>query len=254
MKRGLALLGACAWLLQACTMPSPPPQQAPVDSPTKGWPGTTAPDVRDSAWMPLDRATPAPAGYGLYSVLLTRSANRNTLRVLGELFSTTDSAGETAFARENLNLVAIPVKNTSDAARLLVAARQQPQAAAAALMQQSYDHGQATMILASVCHPSRGAQVMKVCGSQSPEGPLLVTAARPIDGKLAAGQPLLVVNLSSTPPEAVREVLAAYRRQILRADFADRAEVDGWRLRALNHVLDAAKLLPELSKAYASAK
>jgi hypothetical protein len=59
------------------------------------------------------------------------------------------------------------------------------------------------------------------------------------------------VNLSTTPPEAIGEILAAYRRQILRADYADRAELDGWRLWALNHILDTAKMLPGISKAYA---
>jgi hypothetical protein len=247
---------ACAaWLalaLVACATPRPPDTAPPGDFPTKGFP--TGPEVRDSVYLPADRSTPPPAGYGLYSVLLARSADRNTVRVLSELFRISSGAGEAALARENLNLITIPVKSTAEAARVLVAARQQPEATAAALMQRSYDFGQAALLMASVCHPTRGAAVVKACGSQAPDGPLLVTALRPLDAAPVPGQALLIVNLSTTPPEAVREVMAAYRRQILRRDFPDRAELSGWRLWALNHVLDAAQLLPGLSKAYAASK
>jgi hypothetical protein len=108
--------------------------------------------------------------------------------------------------------------------------------------------------MASVCHPARGAEVMKVCGSQSPDGPLLVTALRPLDGAAAPGQRLLIVNLSATPPEAMRTVLASYREQILRKDFERIATLEGWRLAALDFVLNATKMLPEISKAYAGSK
>ncbi len=53
---------------------------------------------------------------------------------------------------------------------------------------------------------------------------------------------------------AAPEIVAAYRRQVLRKDFGDRDEVDGWRLVVLNRMLDAAQLLPGTSKAYAAAR
>lgn len=210
--------------------------------------------VNDSVYLSVDRKLPPPVGYGLYTVLLTRAADRNTLRVLSELFVTTGSAGEAALARANLNLILIPVKSAAEARRFLEPARSQPEATAAALMQGGYDYGQAALLMAAVCHPARGAAVMQACGSQSPEGPLLVTTLRPLDGTAAPGQPLLVVNLSTTPTEALREVLAAYRRQIQRKDYTDRVEIDAWRLVALNHLLDAARLLPGISKAYAGGR
>ena len=95
-------------------------------------------------------------------------------------------------------------------------------------------------------------QLSKVCGSTSPDGPLLVTSQAPLTGGVIPGQRLLIVNLSTTPTAALGEVLGAYRQQILRKDFADRAELDGWRLVALNYVLEAATMLPELRKAYVS--
>lgn len=238
--------------LTACMATAPPPPRPPIDAPIKSFPG--AGEVRDSVYLPIDRRTPPPKGYGLYSVVLARSADRNTLQLLAELFKTTGSASEAALARANLNLITLPAKSAPEATRLLVTARMQPAETAGAFMQKHYDHGQAALLMASVCHPGRGAAVMKVCGSPSPEGPLLVTTLQPLDGVPAPGQPLLIVNLSTTPTEALREVLAAYRRQIQRADFADRAELDGWRLLALNHVLDAAKLLPGISKAYAAGR
>ena len=251
------LHAACAALLAlalaACVAPGTPMSSPPPrDPPTKGFPIT--PEVRDSVYLPVDRTAPPPTGYGLYTVLLTRAADRNTLRVMSELFTATGSAGEAALARENLNLITIPVKRVAEATRALASARAQPDATAAALMQKSYDFGQAALLMASVCRPDRGAAVMKACGSAAPDGPLLVTTEQALDGSAAPGPRLLIVNLSTTPPEAVREVLAAYRRQILRKDFPDRAELDGWRLWALNHVLDAAKLLPGISKAYAGNK
>ncbi len=233
----------------------PPAQTPPQDRPPGGLKGlSTGREVRDSVYLPVDRRVPPPRDYGLYSVLLARTADRNTLQLLAELFRTTGGAGEAAMERVNLNLILLPVKSASEAGRALAAAREQPTETAVALMQKHYDHGQAALLMASVCHPARGAAVMKVCGSQSPEGPLLVTAAQPLTGASPPGQPLLVVNLSGTPPEALREVLAAYRRQILRKDFGDRAELDGWRLLALNHLLDAARLLPGISKAYAASR
>lgn len=244
-----ATLLACA--LQGCTLfstPAVPPP--PVDPPIRDFPTPSA--VRDSVYLPVDRTAHAPPGYGLYTVLLARAADRKTTRVLSELFTVTSSAREAALARENLNLVTIPVKSVPDALRTLAPARTEPDTTAAALMQKSYDFGQAALLMASVCRPTRGAAVMKVCGSTLPEGPLLVTTLRPLDGSAATGERLLIVNLSATPPEALREVLAVYRRQILRQDFDNRAELDGWRLWALNHVLDAATMLPGLSKAYAA--
>ncbi len=211
-------------------------------------------EVRDSVYLPVERSTSPPAGYGLYTVLLARAIDRNTLRVLSELLLSTGPAGEAAITRENLNLITIPVKNAAEATLQLSAARTQPDAAGTALMQKSYDFGQAALLMASVCRPDRGAAVMKVCGSAAPDGPLLVTTLRPLSGVATPGQRLLVVNLATTPPEALREVFTAYRRQIQRKDFADRAELDGWRLWALNRLLDTAQLLPNISKAYAGTK
>jgi hypothetical protein len=236
--------------LAAC--PSNPPTTGPgprEPPPSKGFP--TTPEVVESVYLPVDRSTPPPAGYGLYTVLLTRTADRKMALVLSELFTTTGGAGEAAVTPENLNLITIPVKSVTEAALALTQARNEPDAAAKAILQTHYDFDQAALLMASVCRPDRGAAVMKVCGSEAPDGPLLVTAQRPLDHAAVRGERLLIVNLSTTPPEAVGEVLAAYRRQILRTDYADRAEVDSWRLWALNYVLDAAHLLPGISKAYA---
>lgn len=246
---GMAMLMACA--LQSCVLfEAPRPPTPHIDPPIKDI--HTPSKVRDSVYLPLDRAARAPPGYGLYTVLLARAADRNTARVLSELFTVTSSAGETAMARENLNLIVIPVKSAPDAMRTLALARTQPEGTAAALMQKSYDFGQAALLMASLCHPTRGAAVMKACGSSLPEGPLLVTTLLPLDGSLAPRQRLLVVNLAATPPEALRQVLDVYRQQMLRTDFDSRVELDGWRLWALNHLLNAATMLPGLSKAYAA--
>lgn len=253
---------ALAVCLPACrttapaTSPSTSGTLGTLGSLTKEFPGASASvsAVRDSVYLAVDRRGAPPKGYGLYSVLLARTADRNTLQLLAELFKSTPGAADAALPRENLNLITLPAKNAAEAARLLTAARNQPAETAGAFMQKHYDHGQAALLMASVCQPARGAAAMKACGSQAPEGPLLVSTLRPLDGSVVPEQPLLIVNLSTTPPEALREVLAAYRRQIQRADFADRAELDGWRLLALNHVLDAARLLPGISKAYAAGR
>ena len=250
-----ALRAACAAVLAlalaACETPSDS-KVPPFDSATKGFP--PASDVRDSVYLPVDRRAPPPAGYGLYTVLLTRSADRNSVHVLAKLFSTSGSAREAALARENLNLITIPVKSAAEATREMASARNQPEATAATVLQKSYDFGQAALLIASVCRPELGAAVARVCGARAPDGPLLVTTERPLDGTLLPGQRMLIVNLSATPEGAIPEVLATYRRQISSKDFADRSELDGWRLRVLNEILDAARLLPSLSKAYAGTR
>lgn len=239
-----------ATALAACMTTSPTKSgSSGAEPPIRGIPGT---EVRDSVYLPVDRAAPPPGGYGLYTVVLTRVRNPNTTRVLSEVFTAHGSAADAAIARENLNLITIPVKNAEQAGRALATARSEPDAAATAVMQSHYDFDQAAMLLSSVCRADRGAAVMKVCGSTSPDGPLLVTSQMPLDGGVTRGQRLLIVNLSTTPTGALGEVLAAYRQQILRKDFADRGELDGWRLVALNYVLDAATMLPELRKAYVS--
>jgi hypothetical protein len=205
--------------------------------------------VYDSVYLTVDRQNGAPLGYGLYTVLLTRTANPNTTRVMSDLFATTGFAGNAAIKPENLNLITIPVKNAAEADRVLASARGETDTAAATLMQKHYDFDLAALLMSSVCRPDRGAAVMKVCGSA--DGPLLVTSQRYLGDGVPAGERLLIVNLSNTPKGAIAEVLAAYRDQILREDFADRVAMDSWRLQALNHILEAAKLLPLIKKAYA---
>jgi hypothetical protein len=245
-----AFMIIAATALAAC-MSTPPPRSGSTgaEPPVRGIPG---PEVRDSVYLPVDRSGPPPGGYGLYTVVLTRVRNQNTARVLSEVFTSTGSAADAAIARENLNLITIPVKNAAQAGSVLATARSEPEAAATAVMQAHYDFDQAALLMSSVCRADRGAAVMKVCGSTAPDGPLLVTSQVPLTGGIIPGQRLLIVNLSATPTGALGEVLAAYRQQILRKDFADRAELDGWRLVALNYVLDAATMLPELRKAYVS--
>lgn len=245
MTRWHAACLALALALGACQSD---PVKPGTEPPSKGFP--TTPEVRESVYLPVDRTSPPPAGYGMYTVLLTRTVNRSTLRLLSDLFVTTDAAGEAAMARENLNLIMIPVKARAEAARALAPARNQAEATANALMQRFYDFGQAARLMDSVCRPERGEAVMKVCGSAASEGPLLVTTRLPLDA--AVGQPILVVNLSNTPPDAMREVLAAYRREIRSKEFPTGGEVNTMRLRVLNRLLDAAQMLPWISKAYAS--
>lgn len=242
---------ACMLGLAACSLWPATPRDAPL--PTKGFPSLS--DVRDSVYQPLDRSTPPPAGYGLYTVLLTRSPERsNTPQVLAELFRTTLSSDEATMPRATLNLITLPVKNTAEARRILAPARQQPEATAAALLSGPYDYGQAARWLNSVCRPERGPAVMKTCGSSVADGPLLVTTQRPLDAATAPGERMLIVNLSNTPPEALREVLAVYRQQILRERFDVPDRMEEWRLWVLNRIIDASKLLPAVSKVYAGGK
>lgn len=232
------LLAGCTWL-----KPTPPPPPPP-DPPIKGWPTSS---LLDSAWMPIERGAPPPPGFGLYTVLLSRTADRNTLRVLEEVFASTVDARDSPIAREHLNLIQLPVRDAAAATRALEPLRGDAKAAAAALMRQGYDFGQAGLLLAQVCRPERGAAIMRACGSASPDGPLLVTTPLPLDGS-GPGSPIgshvLVLNLARTSPEAMREAVASYRRQVLRKDFPRIPEAEVWRLAALNSMLDAARLLP----------
>ena len=228
--------------LTAC--PSAPPNSG-AEPPTRGL------DVYDSVYLPVDRTAGPPSGFGLYTALVTRTANPNGTAVVADLLATTGKAADAAIPHQNLNLITIPVRNAEEADKALASARFEPDAAATTLMQKHYDFDLAAAVLASVCRPARGAAVMKACGNSAPDGPLLITSQRPLNGTIPDGEKLLVVNLSSTPKGAIAEVLAAYRSQILRKDFADRAEVDSWRLKFLNNLLEAATLLPKIRKAYA---
>lgn len=250
--RRRAALALAALMLALAGCPSAPPVSNKPPPPDKGFP--VPGDVRDSVYQALDRTTPTPPGYGLYTVLLARTADRATVRVLGELLASTSIAADAALARENLNLIVLPVRNAAEANRTLAAARSQPEPTALALMQKSYDFGRAVQWMASVCRPANGAEVMKACGSALPDGPLLVTALRLPDGSPAPQQGLLVVNLAKTQPEALRTVLDAYRQQIQRKDYAGPGELTGWRLWTLNRLLEAAQILPGISKAYAAGK
>ncbi len=250
-RLALALMLPLGFVACAVDRSQPPPPPTPVgadENPTKGFP--SGQEVRDSVWLPVDRAGRPPAGYGLYTVLLSRSADRVTVKVLSELFTSTGSAAESAIRHENLNLITIPVKKAAEASRMLAGAHRQADVMATELMAAQYDFGEAALLMASVCQSAQTKKVLKACGSPLPDGPLLVTGLRPLDGKSAPDQRLLVVNLGATPPDAVREVLAAYRRQILRSDFTGPGELDSWRLWVLDHVLDAANLLPVIRKAY----
>jgi len=225
------------------------PSPAVVSPDLRDW--LTAGGVRDSAWLAVDRRQTAWAGYGLYSVLLTRSASPQAGRVLAELLSSSTSATEAAIARRNLNLVALPTRDAAAATALLASARAEPAPTASTLLQRHHDYRQAALLLASVCRPARGAAVMQACGSATPDGPILVTTLRELDPAAPPGQRLLIVNFGNASPAAVAEIIAAYRRQVMRRDFDDRAGLDGWRLSLLSAALDAARLLPGIRKAYA---
>lgn len=243
--RRLVLAGLVALAGCHTASVSPPPS----DGLLRGSAGGTL----DSAWVLLERQAASPPGYGLYTYLLLRQNNRNAARALTEIFVTTVSAGDAALAPANLNLIAIPVRHAAAAAAATGSARAAPAPTAALVLEKHYDHGQATALIAAVCRPERGEAVMRACGPTLPDGPLLVTSTRPIDpASPLNSQRMLVVNLGSVNPAAVGEVLEAYRRQIRRADFADRAETTHWRLAVLDVLLDAAGLLPGISKAYAA--
>lgn len=245
------LLWLCACEVPLRT-PSPPPTATPEpgsDFPTKGLPGDDR--IHDSVYAPVDRSNPSPAGYGLYTVVLARSPDRVTTRVLSTLFTKIVGAGESAEKHVNLNFIAIPVKKASEANRLLAQARVQPDAIAGELLRQHYDFGEAAALMAKVCQP-RGGQVAPACGSPLPDGPLLVTGQRALSPGAPADQRLLIVNLGRTPPEAVPEIIAAYRRHVLRVDYTGPGDLDTWRLWMLDHVLDAANILPLIRKAYSA--
>lgn len=246
-----ALVAVLGLLLAACSWMAPPPPQPRPDAPVRGWPLAS---LLDSAWLPLERGEAAPAGFGLYTVLLSRAANRNTLLVLEEVFAATVDARDSPIAQQHLNLIVLPVRDAALATRALEPVRGDARAAAAALLRQAYDFGQAGLLLAQVCRPDRGAEVMRACGSAAPDGPLLVTTLLPLDGRGPIGSRVLVVNLARTSPEAVREAMASYRRQVLRKDFDRVPDSEAWRLWALDRMLDAAKLLPGISKAYAGVR
>jgi len=237
--------GTCAamlaLMLAACTTLKGGSSHEP---PTKGV------EVHDIVYLPVDRATPPPDGYALYTVLLTRTANPKATRVMAELLATTGSAGDAAIKPENLNLITIPVKNVDEADRALASARIEADAAAAEMMQKHYDFDLAALLMASVCRPARGAAVMKVCGATTLDGPILVTSQYALGASVMADEKLLIVNLSTTPAGAIPEVLAAYRRQILRTDYT-KGELDSWRLKVLNQILEMSDVLPEIRKAYA---
>jgi len=196
---------ALAPALVACGLPRQTkpadPSPAVVSPDLRDW--LTAGGVRDSAWLAVDRRQSAPAGYGLYSVLLTRSASPQAVRVLAELLSSSTSATEAAIARRSLNLVALPTRDAAAATALLASARAEPAPTASTLRQRHYDHGQAALLLASVCRPARGAAVMQACGSATPDGPILVTTLRELDPAAPPGQRLLIVNFGNASPAAV---------------------------------------------------
>jgi hypothetical protein len=139
------------------------------------------------------------------------------------------------------------VRDEAQATRALEPLRGDAKAAAAALMRQNYDFGQAGALMAQVCRVGRGAAIERACGSSSPDGPLLVSTLQPLDGSSPnnpIGSRVLVLNLGRTAPEAMREALASYRQQVLRKDFERLPASEGWRLEALNALLDAARVLP----------
>jgi hypothetical protein len=205
--------------------------------------------VVDSVLLPTARREVPGDVYGLYTVLLARTADKRSQRVLAELLSSTVPAAEAALPAAQLNVITVPVKDGEAARRLTLNARAKPDERAQELLVAHYDFGQAALLATRLCRPDSGTAVMKACGSALPDGPLLVTSARPLGPNGWADQRLLVVNLGTTAPEAVPEVLAAYRRQVQQRDFAQRSELDSFRLSALNALLDAARLLPGLSKA-----
>ena len=261
-----AMTATLALAMTACGSPPSPRAVAlpPVDNPTKGLPPLPGPapaaghNILNSVYLPVQRNTPIPTRYGLYTVILTRKVDRVSTRLLGELFTVTGSAVSAAIEPENLNLITLPVKSVAAAQQALVNARDQSEAAASLLLRQHYDFDQADLLLTGVCRPAPGQSmnpaVRLACGADLPDGPLLVTTLAPLTPNNLHQPRMLVVNLSNVKLEAVREVLASYRRQITRQEFEKQATSEHWRLAVLDGILGASSLLPSISKAYAGAK
>lgn len=208
--------------------------------------------IKSSVYQTINRENTEEKGYGLYSYLLLRRGTEKNVLVLEELFKTTTSTEEREIKPENLNLVVIPVKDTVQIEDVMENARMNPKATAKEIARELYDYGYAEWLYSTVCQQVDSAIAVKeACGDVADGGPYLFTTTEPLRNDIPTGQKVLVVNFSKTHPGAIPEVLAAYKRQITRQDFADRAELDNWRLDVLNMLLSSADLVPLVKKAFA---
>jgi hypothetical protein len=207
--------------------------------------------IKSSVYQAFDKASDQPENFGLYSYLLLRGPTQNSYKVLVELFETTLSKDESIIKTENLNLILIPVRQESEVQKVLKNARTLPTATAKAIVHKFYDYGYSEWLYSIICQQGMKIEKQEACGEITDKGPLIVTVTKPITQKSIAGQRMLIVNLSKTHPSAIAEVLAAYKRQVTKMDFADRSEVDSWRLTLLNKLLSAADLAPQIKKAMA---
>jgi len=235
-------------LMAGCTIDGNAPDLEP-----RGANGTSGngDGIKSSVYQVFDQKSKQPESYGLYSYLLLRGPTQNSIEILNELFKTTLSKDESIIQTENLNLILIPVSMESEVQKVLKNARTLPAATAKAITYNFYDYGYSEWLYSITCQQNTISVNQEACGEITDKGPLIITVTKPITKQSTVVQNMLIVNLSKTHPSAIPEVLAAYKRQVTKKDFADRSEVDSWRLIVLNKLLSAADLAPQIKKVMA---
>jgi hypothetical protein len=95
-------------------------------------------------------------------------------------------------------------------------------------------------------------EIKAVCDGDLSRGPYIFTYAKPASNISRVLPPFLFMDLSDVHERAFPEIIAAFKAQVKRKDFSDRAKIDTLRLRVLSIALTAADWLVPVQKAMAN--
>jgi hypothetical protein len=207
--------------------------------------------IADTAYAPIYSAEAETAGYGLYSyVILLDSTDRSQFLVNTILDSTPDASG-LAWSKSQINLLLIPMKQTSRDLCQVVSIYQQDDCVRLRVSDiKSYDRSFARTFLYRICSKPT-PDMSEFCHSSFGRGPFLFTYFGPTSKLQSVPPPYLFIDLSSVDQNAFGEYVTAYKDQIKSEDITDNSKINTLRLRVLSLILSATGIINPAQKAIA---
>jgi len=193
--------------------------------------------------------------YGLYSYALLVTDNDRSAKFLSDVFgvSAIPSVKDTTTQRSLSNIFYIPIREDKWDDYIHASSKLNGHSLATTSLDYAknfYDYKMANSLLNHLCDPP-AEEIKTVCEGDRSRGPYIFTYARPASTLTPVPPPLLFIDLSDVHERAFPEIIAAFRAQVKREDFSDRAKIDTLRLKLLSIILTAADVTGPVQKAMA---
>lgn len=206
--------------------------------------------IGDTGYATLTAIGQETDGYGLYSYAILPNDSERAAAFLGELFGSTLPAAGLLIPRSEINVLYLPLQRSKESnfAAEHDRLRSRFQQLGKDFADNFYDYAMAHALLVHICERPTDT-MLGLCRTDLSQGPYLFTYAQPASKLEPLPPPLLFVDLTGIAPHGFGQWLMAYREQVRRPDFSDRARIDTFKLRLLKVTLTAADVIEPIGEA-----